>query len=48
MKGKKKYNAQIEALAIPQDVRDNMALWFHMAGNKDLNILNNHYYSACL
>jgi hypothetical protein len=48
MKVKKKYNAQIEALAIPQDVKDNMPIWFHMAGSKDLNILNNHYYSACL
>jgi hypothetical protein len=31
MKVKKKYNVQIEALAIPQDVRDNMPIWFHMA-----------------
>jgi hypothetical protein len=48
MKVKKKYNVQIEALAIPQDIKSNMPIWFHVAASNDLKSFNNHHYSTCL
>jgi exonuclease III len=48
MKIKKKFNTQIEALAFPQEVKNNMPIWFHIAASTNLNQLNNHYYSPCL